>query len=347
MNLKQLSETLGLSQTTVSRALNGYPEVAEATRRKVLEAAQAHNYRPNARAKSLATGRSMAIGHVIPVSARHEMVNPIFADFVAGAGEAYLQHGFDMVLSLVPDDGEEAAYRELAAKRSVDGIIVHGPRIDDERIAMLRNIGLPFVVHGRMSRHADDYDWVDVNNLRAFYRATEFLLDLGHRRIALINGLVSMDFASRRLDGYTQALATRGIAADPALVRSDEMTESYGYRSANEMLDLPDPPTAYLCSSIIAALGVRRAVEARGLTMARDVSIITHDDDLSYLSNRGEVPIFTATRSSVRDAGRLCAERVISLVQNPVQPARQVLLEADLTVGQSTGPAPASPARDT
>ncbi|MDF0603492.1 substrate-binding domain-containing protein [Psychromarinibacter sp. C21-152] len=340
MNLKQLSEKLGLSQTTVSRALNGYPEVAEATRAKVLKAAETHNYRPNARAKSLATGRAMAVGHVLPVSNKGEIVNPVFSDFVAGASETYLQHGYDMMLSLVPDDAEEDAYRALAAKGTVDGIIVHGPRTDDARVGLLREIGLPFVVHGRISRRGDDYDWVDVNNLRAFQRATEFLLDFGHRRIALINGMTVMDFAERRLAGYCTALQDRGVAVDDGLIRSDQMTEGYGYASAQEMLAQHDAPTAFLCSSMIAALGVRRAVEERGLRMARDISIITHDDDLSYLSNGGEVPIFTATRSSVRQAGRLCAERVIDLVQNPGQAPQQHLLEAELMVGQSTGPAP-------
>ena len=94
MNLRELSEILGLSQTTVSRALNGYPEVAEETRRRVQEAAVAHNYHPNIRARSLAIGRSMTIGHVIPVSKKHEMVNPIFSDFVAGAGETYSAAGY-------------------------------------------------------------------------------------------------------------------------------------------------------------------------------------------------------------------------------------------------------------
>ena len=85
MNLKMLAAHLGLSQTTVSRALNGYPEVSEATRQRVVEAAQRLNYAPNQRAKGLATGRAMAIGHVIPVSKQHEMMNPVFGDFVAGA----------------------------------------------------------------------------------------------------------------------------------------------------------------------------------------------------------------------------------------------------------------------
>ena len=87
MNLKQLAESLGVSQTTVSRALNGYPEVSEKTRARIVAAAKAHNYSPSTRAKSLATGRAMAIGHVIPISNNSEIVNPIFADFIAGAGE--------------------------------------------------------------------------------------------------------------------------------------------------------------------------------------------------------------------------------------------------------------------
>ena len=141
MNLKELSETLGLSQTTVSRALNGYPEVNEDTRRRVVQAAERYNYKPNTRAKSLATGRSMAIGHVIPISTKHEMVNPIFADFIAGAGETYSNSGYDMLLSVVNDEDEEKAYREMAMKGSVDGIIVHGPRENDPRIELLIDEG--------------------------------------------------------------------------------------------------------------------------------------------------------------------------------------------------------------
>lgn len=340
MNLKQLAETLGLSQTTVSRALNGYPEVAEATRARVLEAARRFNYAPNARAKGLATGRSMAIAHVIPVSDSHELVNPVFTDFIAGASEIYLRHGYDMLLKLVADDDQDRAYHEIAAKGSADGIIVHSPHTGDPRIALLQEIGLPFVVHGRASTGSDDYAWVDVNNRRAFAHATGFLADLGHRRIGLVNGLVSMDFARRREAGFRQAMEARGLPVDPALVTSGEMTEAYGHACARAFLERPDPATAILASSMIIAIGVRRALGDLGLTMGRDVSVITHDDELSYLMNSGEVPPFTAIRSSVRMAGRLCAEMLIAAIADPAAPPRQRLLEATLTVGASTGPAP-------
>jgi len=340
MNLKQLAEHLGLSQTTVSRALNGYPEVSEATRRRVRAAAAEHGYRPNPRAKSLATGRAMAIGHVIPMSTRHEMVNPVFADFVAGAGEQYSRAGYDMHVSVVGDADEADAYRDFAARRVVDGVIVHAPRVHDPRIALLREIGLPFVVHGRASGEPSPYSWLDINNRRAFSRATGFLLDLRHQRIALINGLESMDFALRRREGYTQALAARGLAADPNLMSAEEMTETNGHHAARRMLELPDPPTAFLVSSMISALGVRRAVEERGLRMGADISIIAHDDELGYFRNSDgvDVPIFTATRSSVRQAGRQAAEMLLSIIENPALGPQTRLFEAELTLGRSTGP---------
>ncbi len=338
MNLKQLAQNLGLSQTTVSRALNGYPEVNEATRARILLAAEQHNYRPNIRAKGLATGRSMAIGHVIPMSTKHEMVNPIFSDFIAGAGETYSRNGYDMVLSVVEDGNEAQVYRNLKARGSVDGVILHGPRMDDMRIPLLNDIGLPFAVHGRASGHKGPYCWLDVNNRSAFRRATDFLLDLGHRRIALINGLEFMDFAIRRRGGYEDAMAARAVPIDPRLMRSDEMTEVFGYVSTVDMLRETNPPTAFLVASMITALGVRRAIEEAGLVMGRDVSIVTHDDVLSYLRNGDDVPIFTATRSSVRDAGRRLAEMLIGHVNDPDSPPQSELFEAELIVGGSTGP---------
>lgn len=340
MNLKELSERLGLSQTTVSRALNGFPEVSEATRAKVQAAARHYNYRPNMRARGLATGRAMAIGHVIPVSSKHEIVNPVFADFIAGAGETYSGADYDMVLTVVSDADEADAYRKLRAKGTVDGIIVHGPKVTDSRIALLHEIGLPFVVHGRASEATLPYSWLDVNNRRAFERATSFLLDLGHRRIALINGLEAMDFAYRRRRGYEAALAAHGLAPDPALMLSEEMTEANGYRATRRLLGLAAPPTALLTSSYISAIGARRAIEEHGLKLGRDISIVTHDDELSYFRNGEDVPIFTATRSSVREAGRQAAAMLLDLIADPDQTPQTRLLEAALIVGASTGPAP-------
>lgn len=350
MNLKELAHILGLSQTTVSRALNGYPEVSEATRRKVREAAETHNYRPSPRAKSLATGRSMAIAHVVPVSSQHEMVNPIFADFIAGAGEEYARAGYDLLLSVVPDSDQDRIYRDLVTRKAVDGLVVQAPILTDNRIPLLNDLGIPFVVHGRSSGVVSAYNWLDVNNRRAFERATGLLLDLGHRRIALLNGLATLDFAHRRSDGYKRALLERGITIDPELIAHDEMTENYGFEVARRMLAGRNPPTAFLVSSIIPAIGVRRAIKDAGFEFGRDVSIVIHDDDLSYFRNSGDVPLFTAVRSSVREAGQRAAAMLLEIIRRRNEGVideapMQILMEAELTIGQSTGPHLATAAR--
>lgn len=338
MNLKTLSEMLNLSQTTVSRALNGFPEVKEKTRIRVLEAAERYNYHPNTLAKNLATGRAMAIGHVLPMS-KQEMVNPIFTDFISGAGEVYAKAGYHMTLTVVNDDNEEAAYREMASKRSVDGVIVHGPRVPDSRIELLQGIGLPFVVHGRAQDTEDEYSWFDMNNRSAFKKATKFLIDFGHQRIALLNGPETMDFAVRRRHGYLDALTQAGLSINVDIMRNDEMTEPYGYTSTMQMMNTPKPPTAFLVSSIIPALGVRRALLDLGLQPGKDVSIITHDDMLSFLKMGGDVPLFTATQSSVREAGKRCAEMLLRQINDPKHKIENHLWEAELMIGSSTGAA--------
>lgn len=339
MNLKQLADLLGLSQTTVSRALNGYPEVREATRQRVLQTAREHNYRPNARAMGLATGRSMAIGHIIPVHSRTDVVNPVFGEVIAGASMTYSAHGYELLLTVATENNEESTYRNIAAKGAVDGVIVHSPRTDDNRVALLNEIGLPFVIHGRVNDSLQEYSWLDVNNRRAFQQAAKLLIDLGHQRIALINGPESLNYAWRRKQGYLDALQTADIAPDDSLITSHIMTEEQGYLSAQSMLRRDDPPTGMLVSSYVMALGVRRAISQAGLTMGEDVSVIIHDDELSFFQNNDPVPQFTATRSSAKDAGARVSQMLLEIIDNPSLAPMTETMEAHLTIGASTGPA--------
>ena len=339
MNLRELSERLNLSQTTVSRALNGYPEVNAKTRARVHAAATKYNYAPNMRARTLATGRSMSIGHVIPLSRQEDIVNIVFADFIAGAGAVYGEHGYHLALSIVKDDEELSAYSRIAERGAVDGVIVQSPTSDDKRITYLSQLEIPFVVHGRASDVNAPYAWVDVNNRRAIETATTHLTDLGHRRIAFLNGFAHMDFAIRRQAGYVEALEKAGITPDEMLMRSGEMSEPNGYAAAMSLLRRDNAPTAFVASSIVLALGIKRAASQLGLMLGRDLSVVCFDDDISYLPNAGDVPFFTAVKSSVRAAGARCAELLIDQINTPDAPLPGELWEAELIVGSSTGPA--------
>lgn len=340
VNLKKLSENLGLSQTTVSRALNGFPEVAESTRVRVMEVAKRLNYRPSPSAATLATGKSWAIGHVVPLS-EHHMINPHFTDFISGAGEVYSDRNYDLLMRVVSLEEEQKVYRDFASRRRVDGVVVHGPLSVDPRIDLLQELELPFVVHGRSDGEEHDYSWLDVNNKNAFKRATELLIDLGHERIALLNGLENMNFAKRRRQGFELAMRESGLAVDKSLIFAEDMIEPYGHRAMSQLFDLDDPPTAVLASSILVAQGIGRAANDKGLVLGRDLSVIAFDDCLSFLhstSPMAEPPYFTSMRSSIREAGKRVAQLLIDQINEPETGPVHELWEAQLVLGQTTGP---------
>ncbi|MBO3758337.1 substrate-binding domain-containing protein [Ciceribacter sp. L1K22] len=340
MNLKQLSHLLGLSQTTISRALNGYPEVNEETRQRVLQAAKETGYRPNRAAQRLATGRSGSIGLVMPIAAG-QYSDVHFGEFQVGLAEEALRHDFHFVITPANPRDEEQAIRWMVASGNVDGYYLAYLRENDPRIAMALSLDVPFIVHGRSIGIDADYPYLDVDNLGAFRDAARLLLDLGHTRLALLNGPEDLDFAIRRRQGVETALAERGLTLDSKNIRHMLMTDEQGHRAMVELLEGDNPPTAVLCASTVLALGAVRAIMRAGLTLGRDISLIAHDDELPMLKPENFTIPLTTTRSSLRAAGIRVAQRLIAEIKkSEPSPPRRELWQADLVVRASTGPAP-------
>ena len=335
MNLKELASNLGLSQTTVSRALNGYPEVNEATRRRVAEAAARLGYRPNASARRLATGRAGAIGIVYSSSGGY---GPHTSEFLGGLGARLAQDEIDMLISTVDDvDDELATYRRAIASKKVDAIVLHSPRPDDPRAELLTSLGFPFIFHGRTA-HDTTHAWLDIDNAGASARATDHLIGLGHRDIALLNGPKGLTFAIHRETGYREALARHGLAANPALIANGNFTDETGFRLAQAMLERRPRPTAFLAGSMMTALGIFRAIRSAGLVLGRDVSMIAHDDVFPYLNADTMVPNMSTTRSSIRAAGTRIAELLTQMLAG--KPAGEIheLWPVEMVLRESTGP---------
>lgn len=337
MNLKELANNLGLSQTTVSRALNGYPEVNEATRTRVAEAAARLGYSANANARRLATGRAGAFGMVL----RTEAYGPHTVEFLGGLAERLFHDEIDIVVSTVESAEEEiAAYKRAAASKKVDAVILSSPYPNDPRVDALNHLGLPFLLHGR-SEGASPHAWLDIDNTSATARATSHLTELGHRRIALINGPKGMTFANHREAGYRAALSERGITPPPAFVVNTTFTDEMGFRYAQQMLERADPPTAFVAGSMMTALGIFRAIRSAGLELGVDVSMIAHDDVFPYLNADTMVPTMSTTRSSIRAAGTRVGELLLQILSG--KPATDIheLLPVEMVLRQSTGRAPA------
>lgn len=338
MNLKTLAKALGLSQTTVSRALNGYPEVSERTRQRVVEAAARLGYSANDSARRLATGRVGAVGFVLPADGGLTQV-PHFSEFIGGLGGKLIEHEMDVLVTPALHRDELAVYRRLASSKRVDAVILSAPVLNDPRIELLNSLNMPFLLHGRTeveSSHA----WFDIDNEGAFRRATLHLLDLGHTRIALGNGGEGQTFCVHRERGFRAAMVERGIEVDPHLVAYSDLTDEMGFGFAERVFALEQPPTAVLTSSIPMALGVFRALRARNLQLGRDVSMIAHDDAFPYLNAHKMVPTMTVTRSPMRDAGSRIGELIMEILNGRDPASIHEMWPVPLVLGESTGPAP-------
>lgn len=337
MRLKDLAEHLGLSQTTVSRALNGYPEVKEATRLRVTETAARLGYRPNASALRLATGRAGAIGLVLRGA---EELGPHMSEFMAGMSGRMSTEEVDILMITVDSFQDEmAAYRRLAASQRVDAIVLHSPTLKDERAELLLDLNIPFVMHGR-TNIGQPFAWLDIDNTGAVERATSHLLDLGHRRIALLNGLKGRTFAEHREIGYLAALSARGVGFDAALMGNSVFTDEIAFRQAQAMLELRPRPTAFLAGSMMTALGVFRAIRQAGLVLGKDVSMIAHDDVFPYLNADNMYPTMSTTRSSIRQAGNRVVELLLQILAGkPLEDVHE-LWPVELVLRESSRPPP-------
>jgi LacI family transcriptional regulator len=339
VNLKQLSHMLSLSQTTVSRALNGYPEVSEETRRRVVDAAKRNGYRPNPSARRLATGKAGMIGYVMPTGDSVDM-DPHFVEFLSGLGDYARAHELDLVLSPTAVDEEETTYRRIVANKQVDAIYVSSPLPADRRILLLNHLAIPYIVHGRSEGLDFDYPYLDIDNEAAFHDAARLLIQLGHRRVALVNDEVTKTFAIHRERGTRRALAASGLTLAPQYVFSAPMTEENGYRAARALLGQSESPTAIACSSMIMALGIVRAARELGLEIPRDLSLVAHDDVFHYLKPEGFPVPLTTTRSSIRLAGQRIAERLAARMSGLEVGPRAELWPVDLVVRGSIAGAP-------
>jgi LacI family transcriptional regulator len=339
VNLKQLADMLSLSQTTVSRALNGYPEVSEDTRRRVRDAASRHGYRPNPSARRLATGKAGMIGYIMPTGASVD-IDPHFGEFLSGLGDYARSHELDLALSPTTVDDEMTTYRRVAANKQVDAVYVSAPRPNDRRIRLLEQLGLPYLVHGRSEGLDFDYPHVDIDNEGAFHDAARLLAQLGHRRIALINGDERETFAIHRLRGVTRALDAFGLTLEPQRHDTAQMTEENGFRAATALLGARERPTAIICSSLVQALGIARAARELGLSLPGDFSLISHDDVFPFIRPEGFPVPLTTTRSPIRAAGARVAERLAARIAGIETEPHGEVWKVDLVVRGSVAPPP-------
>ena len=336
VTLKTIAKHTGLSVTTVSRALTNYSDVASETREKIFAAANELGYYPNQTARQLQKQRSDTIGLILPTYGPR-FNDPYFSELIAGIGDELALYNFDLLLSTrAPGVNEIEAYRHMVEGRRVDGLIVVRTRKQDTRIAYLSGSSFPFVAFGRSDLEID-FPYIDEDGVTGFLELTNYLISLGHRRIAFISPPMDLTFSKYRLNGYLLALQQNGIAYQPMYVIQGDLTRRGGEDAARKLLELGEPPTAIVAANDLMALSAIYVAHELGLTVGKDISIAGFDD-----IPPADILSLTTLRQPIYDIGRQLSEMLVKLILNKSIPEQQILLKPELVIRNSTGVAPNS-----
>ena len=333
MNLKSLAGALGISKTTVSRALNGYPEVNVRTRERVLAAAKEAGYEANPMARSLAVGRTNVFGIIYPLLPAN-LSDPVFLGVVGGMSEALEPLKMNLIIAPVSPQNELPSYEQMVRGRRVDGLVVGSTLVHDERIAYLIKAGFPFVAHGR-TELKEPYAWFDYDHEAGIRLALERLLGLGHARIALISAPLEFNFARRRLDGFMALMSGAGMAVDPRYLVDNILDRRAGYQAMQQLLECSPRPSAVIVDNHLSGVGAVRALLDAGLEIGKQISVIVWGRVEDTLAGSN---VTTIEQPEPRRAGAKMSEMLLALLAGTAPSELQVLWQPMLRTGASVGP---------
>ena len=329
--IRDIARAAGVSVATVSRVVNGRPDVAPETRDAVLRHIRAHNFTTNRSARALSSGRTGLIGLSMPL-----VHADYFAAILAGASEALYEQELRAVLvTTLHEHDREVSLLERLMDGATDGAIILLPEESSDELIGLQHRGYPFVVADPRRPLDEGIPVVSSAHWAGARAATEHLLGLGHRRVGVIVGPRTWAATEERLGGYHAALAAAGVVPAPELVTVADFEIAGGREAAAALLDLPDPPTAIFASNDNMAIGVLQVARERGLRVPEELSVVGFDD-----SDRASIvtPALTTVRQPLEEMGRIAVSLLMRLIDGQRVEALRVELATRLVVRDSTAP---------
>ncbi len=334
VSIKDIARTAGVSHSTVSRALSDSPLVSIQTKTRIQRLARDMGYSPDAQARSLVMGRTMAVGVVVTT-----ITDPFIAEVVQGIEETALDHGYSVILASSSSEPErEIAAVEMLRSKRVDGVIVTSSRVGALYQEHLNRLGVPVVLINSHSEQAGRYTHsISVDNRHGGWLATRHLCQMGHRRIAYLSGPADHSDDVERLAGYCQALSEAGTSVDGALVIPGTGQVDGGRRAAPVLLAQEDRPTAVVCYNDMTAIGLMRAARGCNLSIPGDLSVVGFDD-IPFASFTN--PALTTIAQPMRKMGQQALQMALELMETQnladLDPS-DVIVKGQLIVRESSG----------
>ncbi|MDR7124807.1 LacI family DNA-binding transcriptional regulator [Pseudotabrizicola sp. 4114] len=338
--IKDIARVLGLSASTVSRALAGNARIPETTRLRVQTTAEELGYAPNRAAQSLVGGRSSGFAGLVLTDPGYGREDSYLGEYISGLGHGLAETGVDLFLAAIPEGQSElSVIRNIVTTRRADGLILGRTSEVDPRVEYLIGAGFPFVTHGRVLSDALPYSWVDTDGTAAFAEAFDLLYALGHRRFALLTIEEQMTFRHHRTEGVLQAIERRG---DPdvsvSIATSPRYDAARRRQVVRDLLTQEARPTAVLALFDSLALNVLQVAESLSLSVPGDLSVIGYDNITSAALARPGLTTFDSdTFSAARATGRM----LIARIEAPGADHHSLLIRPKLVLRASHGPVPA------
>ncbi|MCY7999156.1 LacI family DNA-binding transcriptional regulator [Bacillus haynesii] len=326
VTIKDIARLANVSHTTVSRALNNSPLIKENTKKKILDIAAEMNYKPNFNAKSLVTQKSFTIGLFL-TSLTDGTSSSFFADILRGVNKV-IDENYNMVVRGIDD------YHDLSSihRNRYDGMILISQSEQDQAfIEHVLKQNIPVVV---LNRKIEGHSVVNIlaNEHEGAFLAASYLIKNGHRRIAMVQGKESFKSSQERKGGFLRALRDANLDMPGEYLVQGDYTMQSGFRAAETLLKLKNPPTALFCANDDMAIGAMNALYANGKRCPDDMSIIGFDDSgfSAYTT-----PSLTTVKKPTEKISMLGAESLLSLIENPQAEGRQTLISTELIIRNS------------
>ena len=322
-----VAEKAGVSVNTASRAINNKSDINEETKKKVLKIAQELGYVRNATAVALRTRKTRTIGVVIA-----DNRNPFYAEVLNGMEAAAREKNYHIILANTQRDykKEEEAINLLLTKR-VDGLLITPVQDRDDDIKNLIDANIPFVIVGRDFENIE-VDAVYNDEVKGGFLATEYLINKGHKRIALVDGFLYKSPARGRLEGYKKALKKYGIPFDGDLLSVGDIDVKDGYERTKQLLEKELNFTAIFAYNDMMAFGAMQAIKEKGLRIPEDIGLVGYDDiPFSSLIS----PALTTIRLQKQDLGVESVKLLFSRMNGNRKKAKKIMLDVELIIRET------------
>lgn len=326
--LKDIAEKAGVAPSTVSRVINDNPRISDKTKRKVKRIMKELGYHPNLNARNLVKQRSHNMGILIPNSADEAFSDPFFAEILRGIGGTAQSEGFNLLLLTGESEDDELNTVLNAVKsKQIDGLLVLRSKKDDKLIKELKNISFPLVIVGR-PENEEEYFWVNNDNIKSAQNAVDYLIKMGHRKIAAIIGNQNFTINQDRLEGYLNSLKNHGLKIDADFIYELKLFDHDSiFKTAARILKRKSGPTAIFTVSDSVAYSIVQAADKLGKKVPQDLSVVGFNNNpMSKFLN----PPLTTVDINIKLLGKKAAELLTGVINNRFKDYQHIIVPSEI-----------------